>query len=110
MSGQQPKKVTMPPAICHMPWVDKTYAIAGSVWVEVPHGTEISDVSKYMVFEGWKDSSVCAVAYEVVGSGGNKYKVQRSSEDTWSCSCMGYKFRGACKHIRKARDDNDASG
>ena len=95
----KPIRVHMPPAICKMPWVDKTYAIAGSTWVEVPAETKLEDISKYMVFDGWLDVCSHEVEYEVDGSRGNKYRVRCDSEGIWSCTCPGFGFRRKCKHV-----------
>jgi len=82
-----------------MPWVNKTYAIAGSTWIEVPDGTKFAEISKYMVFDGWNSSSNDEVEYEVAGSRGNKYRVRRNSKGIWSCTCPGFGFRQKCKHV-----------
>ena len=95
----KPVKVSIPPAICRMPWVNKTYAIAGSTWIEVPDGTKLAAISKYMVFDGWNCTSNDEVEYEVVGSRGNKYRVRRNSKGIWSCTCQGFGFRQKCKHV-----------
>lgn len=95
----RPINVSIPPAICEMPWVNKTYAIAGSTWVEVPRGTRLKDISKYMVFDGWDDVRNNEVEYEVVGSRGNKYRVRCDSKGIWSCTCAGFGFRRKCRHI-----------
>ena len=99
-------KVNMPPSIVRMPWVGKTYAIAGSTWIEVPHGTKLADVSEYMVFDGWHNATSNEVEHEVVGSRGNKYTVRRNSESVWSCTCPGFGFRRKCKHVSAAQKEH----
>tara|TARA_R110000824_G_scaffold3750_6_gene17870 strand:- start:1893 stop:2165 length:273 start_codon:yes stop_codon:yes gene_type:complete len=89
-----------------MPWVGKTYAIGGSTWIEVPDGTVLSDVSKYMVFDGWGTVTSNEVEHEVIGSRGNKYTVRRNSESIWSCTCPGFGFRGKCKHTTKLQKEH----
>ena len=98
----KPLKVNVPPVLCHMPWVDKTYVIAGSKWMEVPHGTQSNDLSQYMVFDGWNDVCSNSVEYKVVGSRGAEYTVRCNSEGLWSCTCPGFGFRRKCKHVDKA--------
>ena len=98
---KQPAKVHVPPAICRMARTGKTYAIAGSTWIEVPNDTRYSDISKYMVLDGWSHDSSDTIQHEVVGSRGNKYKVRCNSESVWSCTCPGFSFRAKCKHVTK---------
>ena len=40
--------------------------------------------------------------WEVKGSKGDVYKVSESGGD-YQCSCSGWKFRGACKHVESIR-------
>ena len=100
----KPVKVNVPPAICRMPWVDNTYIIAGSTWIQVPHETTREEIPKYMVFGGWENESATEIRNEVVGSRGNKYIVRRNSEGIWSCTCPGFGFRGKCKHINSQKE------
>lgn len=53
---------------------------------------------------------------EVVGSQGDKYTVEfsstpnGSSQYDWSCTCLGYQYRGKCKHIEAVKKDKDYCG
>jgi hypothetical protein len=42
------------------------------------------------------------VSYQVKGSKGNLYTVERVGP-LWSCTCMGFQFRKDCKHIREMK-------
>ena len=85
---------------------DVWYGIAGSVWVEVPKGTTLDELSQYMVY---KPREVAAVAGEktwsVKGSKGNVYTV-KLSEGTFSCTCPGYGFRRKCRHITEIKNES----
>jgi len=95
--------VDIPPAI-YRSHTGKTYGIAGSVWVEVPEGTSLDELSQYMVY---KPREVVPVAGEnswsVKGSKGNTYTV-KLSQGVYSCTCPGYGFRRKCRHITEIKN------
>jgi len=80
------------------------YGVAGSVWIEVPEGTTLDELSQYMVY---KPREVVPVAGEnswsVKGSKGNIYTV-KLSQGVYSCSCPGYGFRRKCRHIAEIKN------
>jgi uncharacterized Zn finger protein len=43
--------------------------------------------------------------YEVAGSKGNKYIVTKNSKG-WDCTCPGFQFRKACKHVSELSASN----
>jgi hypothetical protein len=43
--------------------------------------------------------------YEVAGSKGNKYIVTKNSKG-WDCTCPGFQFRKACKHVSELSGNN----
>lgn len=45
-------------------------------------------------------------AIEVVGSKGDKYYVENNNGN-WSCTCVGYKYHGTCKHIKKVKNEKE---
>jgi len=42
-------------------------------------------------------------SWEVAGSKGNSYIVSLEL-GTWSCTCSGFKFRNACRHVAEIKD------
>lgn len=42
---------------------------------------------------------------EVIGSKGDTYYVTNDNGN-WSCTCVGFKFQGRCKHIEKVKNQN----
>lgn len=59
----------------------------------------------------WVCRSNLSLRKDVKGSKGETYTVEygprsggRYSHD-WSCTCPGFKFRGACKHVEAAKAD-----
>ena len=44
-----------------------------------------------------------AQSWQVAGSRGNTYTVNRS-RSTWTCTCPGFQFRKNCRHISELRD------
>ena len=94
-------KVTIPPSIIHLP--NKSFLVSGTNWIEVPSDTKLSNISQYMVYESaGKNPTSEALEFKVAGSRGNTYRV-RCSENTWSCTCTGFSFRGRCKHIEECK-------
>jgi hypothetical protein len=51
---------------------------------------------KDSVYFGKKQEEPNAITVE--GSGGKKYLITKSN-GTYSCSCLGFSFRGKCKHV-----------
>lgn len=50
---------------------------------------------------GWQDpDAVSTNRWEVMGSKGNRYVVERT-ENGLTCSCSGFRFRGACRHVQE---------
>ena len=41
-----------------------------------------------------KDSGIV-----ITGSNGKSYKLNRSKNGSWTCTCPGYTFRRTCKHL-----------
>jgi hypothetical protein len=39
-------------------------------------------------------------SWVITGSKGDKYTVEKG-DNGYSCTCSGFKFRGACKHVRQ---------
>jgi hypothetical protein len=82
------------------------YGIAGSIWVEVPEGTTLDDLSAYMVYKPRKASVIPGEnSWRVKGSKGNIYTV-KLSQGIYSCSCPGYGFRRKCRHIEEIKDES----
>ena len=100
----EPLVVKTPPSIVRMPLRDKTYAVSGDTWLEVPHGTTFAQLPEYMVFEGYGSTEASkSWSWAVAGSKGRVYVVKLSNEGVWTCTCPGYGFRGRCKHIENTK-------
>ena len=72
--------------------ISGTYAVSGSNWISVPHGTALKDIKwikpKVEVYKSkeWKVKN---------------YIVKYSSGGFYSCTCLGYTFHRKCRHITK---------
>ena len=89
-------EVYMTPGIMKSTVSGKTYIVAGK-WVEVPDGTTLADVDKYVIHV--KPASPATIeTWEVQGSRGNVYTIRRRENGELSCSCPGFGFRRKCKH------------
>jgi hypothetical protein len=53
-----------------------------------------------MLFEKFADPA--ARTWAILGSKGNNYTVVQTHSG-YSCSCSGFKFRGACKHVESVK-------
>ena len=94
-----PIRVDCNPIIASFP-SGKTFAIAGSVWIEVPAGSTREDLPKWMV---WKPATIAVDVVKVEGSKGNTYTVSRNkTTGKLNCTCPGFKYRGNCKHLTLA--------
>lgn len=105
----KPVKAHMRPALVHLH--GKTYAVGGGAWLEVPEGTTMADLPRYMVHEPYGSTPAKPDAapdqWKVTGSTGNTYTVTKTVKG-YTCSCPGYQFRRSCKHssqIEKEREN-----
>ena len=99
-----PVEVSIPPAI-FTNHKGIRYGIAGSVWIEVPEGTTLDELSEYMVYKPREIASPPGEnSWSVKGSKGNVYTV-KLSKGVYSCSCPGYGFRRKCRHITEIKDE-----
>ena len=98
-------EVEMPPAIFSSVVSGKTYGIAGNIWVEVPSGTTLAELYKYMVYKP-REAAVTPgeKSWSVKGSKGNIYTV-KLSQGMYSCSCPGFGFRRKCRHIAEIKNE-----
>jgi len=102
----EPLVVNVPPSIVPMPWRNKTYAVGGGTWLEVPRGTTLAELPQYMIFKGYTAVPEASTSsWSVEGSKGKVYVVKLSNEGGWSCTCPGYAFRRRCKHIENTREN-----
>lgn len=93
-----PVEVYMPPLI-YRGLNDKTYGVAGSIWIEVPSGTTLEELEDYMVYKPRKQPTEHEEKHwTVVGSKGNHYTV-RLKAGQYTCTCAGFGWRRKCRHI-----------
>lgn len=96
----------LPPGLFHSSVSNKTYAVAGSIWLEVPNDTTLSDIKWEPITIGKKEIKPTAqMEYSVEGSKGKMYKVIHGSSG-WRCSCPAFGWSGnsrTCKHIEKLK-------
>ena len=90
-------EVSMPPAIFKSSISGKTQAVGGS-WVEVPEGTTLEDVHKYVTYSR---PEYDIKSWKIKSSSGASYTVQRIDGKRYTCNCPGFKFRKRCKHVEK---------
>lgn len=98
-------KSFLPPAIAKFNGI--TYVVPG--WHPVPEGTTLEEANKYWVKDSpTGESSINPkeeVEKEVTSTRtGEKYTV-RFSGRYWSCTCMGFGFRGRCKHVESIKKE-----
>ena len=99
-----PVEVSMQPAL-FTSHTGIRYGNAGSVWIEVPEGTTLDELSDYMVYNPPVSAPVAGEkTWSVKGSKGNVYTV-KLSEGSYSCTCAGYNFRRKCRHIEEKRNE-----
>ena len=100
-----PGEVSVPPALYNS-HTGILYGIAGSVWVEVPAGTTLDELSDYMVHKPReRQAAPGEKTWQVKGSKGNTYTV-KLSDGMYSCTCAGYGFRRKCRHIEEVKNES----
>ena len=98
-----PVEVSVPPALYNS-HTGILYGIAGSVWVEVPAGTTLDELSDYMVHKPReRQAAPGEKTWQVKGS--NTYTV-KLSDGMYSCTCAGYGFRRKCRHIEEIKNES----
>ena len=91
----KPVNVRIRPALMRLH--GKTYAIGGNVWLEVPEGTTMADLPRFMVYSPTLPEPEPSDRWQVAGSTGSTYTVTKLA-GSYICTCPGYQFRKACKH------------
>ena len=95
----------LPPVIFNSTTSDKIYAVSGGTWVEIG-----PDVTLEMVRKAWVPKYPSPERVQVLtaeehfiakSSRTNEEYVVTKRGDSWSCECMGFGFRGKCKHIEQ---------
>lgn len=51
----------------------------------------------------WMCDTNISNVFTIKGSKGDEYRVDYDHRLGWTCSCKGFKFRRACKHIEQAK-------
>ena len=95
-----PVKVHMNPCIVISAISGKTYAVAGQ-WVEVPDGTTLADVHKYVTYV---KPTYDIKTWKVKSSSGSTYTVSRINGKL-KCNCPGFRWRQKCKHTTKVNNE-----
>lgn len=100
-------KSLMPPGIITSPISGKTFAVAGSQWVEL--GPE---VTRKMLQDAWQPLNPKGKV-QVIDKSIQEFEVKSEKSDTvysvtkngtyWSCSCPAFGFRHKCKHIESVK-------
>ena len=81
----------------------KSYAISGSVWIEVPADTTFDELPMYMVVRQREaNQHEGEASWQVKGSKGADYTVS-FRQGQWTCTCAGFGWRRRCKHIEEKR-------
>ena len=100
-----PIRVRMPPLLLTS-HTGTRYAVAGSVWVEVPAGTTREDLPAYLLHERPAlPEPAPDQSWSVQGSNGNAYTV-RLRDDQWTCTCPGFGWRRKCKHVEAQKNES----
>jgi len=79
-----------------------TYVIPG--WYVVPNETTLNEVKEHWEKENYPDENLEITPKEDVEETvisqrtGEEYTV-RFNGNYWSCTCMGFGYRGGCKHV-----------
>jgi hypothetical protein len=86
-----------PPVIAHIG--DRTWAISGPEWKEVPHTTQLSDLA-------WARKEVrhtfgIKLRFPFHGKTGT-YEI-RLTDGVWTCDCPGFFYRKHCSHLDHVR-------
>jgi len=102
MLPSYPVDVYMTPAITRSSISGKTYIIAGK-WVEVPDGTTLDDVHKYVNHVQPQND---VESWQVTSSSGSTYTIRRINGETLTCSCPGFGWRKKCKHTKAVLDES----
>lgn len=87
-----------------------TYVIPG--WHIVPNGTTLSDINTCWEKEEFINPNNHVNVYKnlpinetiVSKRTGEKYNVISNDGLYWKCTCMGFSFRGKCKHIESVKN------
>jgi hypothetical protein len=96
-------KSFLPPAIATFNGI--TYVVPG--WHPVPEGTTLEEVNKYWIRDVATEmsplTSINKFEKTVISTRtGEEYTVAFSGK-YWSCTCMGFEFRGRCKHVDEVK-------
>jgi hypothetical protein len=83
----------------------KLYAHSGSVSVEVPEGTSLSNLNWIRPKRIKPKEQVSKTLEKIVtGSKGNKYIVKYNTvTKKKTCTCPGFNFRRKCKHLEELK-------
>lgn len=82
-----------------------TYVVPG--WHPIPTGTTLKEVEDHWEKVTYPDKPTTFPKHEIEETvvskrTGEKYTVSFHTQ-FWSCTCMGYGFRGKCKHIEEVK-------